>query len=402
MLKSKTLSNEIFERGVEDIVTRGELEKLLKSKKYLRIKHGIDATSPDLHLGHAASLWKLRALQEAGHKAVILFGDVTTSIGDPTGRTKSRPRLSDVEIQKNIYFLKKDVQKILLDDSAVLEVRQSSEWYSKMRLDEFLQLLSYCTYARLIERDMFQRRMEQQGEIFMHELIYPILQGYDSVMLKSDMTIIGSDQFFNEHLGRFLQEKFGQRPQVIVALKILPGIEGREKMSKSLENYIGISDSPRDKFGKIMRIPDPLILPYFEAYTDISTFEIKKISENLVAGANPRDAKALLAEAVVRRYHGEKVASSERKEFHDTFSEKKMPKNIPVILLEREHDTAMDVVMRSGSIASKSEARRLFKEGAIEAGGRVIHDSHEKLPLDDGAVFRIGKKKFFKIKIAPH
>jgi len=401
MKANQTLNKEIFERGIKDIVTRGELEKLFDSKKFLRIKHGIDATSPDLHLGHAASLWKLRALQEAGHKAVILFGDVTTLIGDPTGRSKARPQLSDAEIKKNLIFLKQEVKKILLSDPEVLELRQSSEWYYKMRLDEFLRLLSYCTHARLIERDMFKKRMEQKSEIFMHELIYPVLQGYDSVMLKSDMTIIGSDQLFNEHVGRFLQEKFGQNPQVIVALKILPGIEGREKMSKSLGNYIGISDSPRDKFGKIMRIPDQLILPYLEVYTDVPMSEIRMVGEHMAAGSNPRDAKESLAEAVVRRYHGGKAASREKKEFHDIFSEKKIPKDIPIVLLAREHGTVMDAILRSGGAGSKAEARRLFREGAIEANGRVMRDPQESLLPNNNATLRIGKKKFFKIKIVP-
>ncbi|MBI2122209.1 MAG: tyrosine--tRNA ligase [Candidatus Sungbacteria bacterium] len=400
-MKKDLFNSEIFTRAVEDIITRDELKKLFEEKRRLRIKHGIDATSPDLHLGHAASLWKLRALQEAGHKAVILLGDVTTAIGDPTGKSKARPWLSDAEIKKNIVSLKREVQKILLNDPAVLELRQSSEWYSKMKMREFLTLLSYCTQARLIERDMFQKRIEQKSEIFMHEMVYPILQGYDSVMLKSDLTIIGSDQLFNEHMGRFLQEKLGQRPQVIAALKILPGIEGREKMSKSLGNYIGISDPPVEKFGKIMRIPDSLILPYLEAYTDVSTAEIKKIGESVAAGSNPRDAKAFLAEAVVRRYHGNDTAIRERERFQKTFSERVLPQNAAVILLDI-HRTVMDAVMLSGGVSSKSEARRLFKSGAIEMDGRVIRDPHESLSPHNNATLRIGKKKFLKIKIAPH
>ena len=206
--------SEIFTRGVADIIPKNTLKDVLAQKKVLRIKHGIDATSPFLHLGHAANLWKLRSLQEAGHKAVILLGDFTTKIGDPTGRTKTRPILSDKEISANIKSIRGQIEQILLTEPDVYEVRQNSEWFSKMKADEFLGLVSAITHARLIERDMFQERIKKGLEINMAEVLYPVMQGYDSVMLESDMTVIGSDQIFNEHLGRFFQEKFGKAPEV--------------------------------------------------------------------------------------------------------------------------------------------------------------------------------------------
>jgi tyrosyl-tRNA synthetase len=250
-----SLQSGILIRGVEDIITREETEHLLASGKKLRIKLGIDATSPDLHIGHAVPLWKIRALQDAGHKAVIILGEFTTRIGDPTGRDALRPVLAPAVIRRNTAALKKQLGMILRTDAAHFEFRSNMAWHGKIHEGDFLNLCAMVTHARLIERDMFQERIRQGKEIAMTEMLYPILQGYDSVAIKSDMTIIGSDQLFNEHFGRFFQEKFGQRPQVIITLKILPGLDGGAKMSKSLGNYIALNDAPQDKFGKAMRFP---------------------------------------------------------------------------------------------------------------------------------------------------
>ncbi len=419
------MDSECFTRGVADIVTREGLTTLLGLKKQLRVKHGIDATSPDLHLGHAANLWKLRALQEAGHKAVILLGDVTTRIGDPTGKSKTRPQLSKKDIEKNIRAIEKQIRAILLTSPKVFELRKSSEWYGKMRMAEFLHLLSQVTHARLIERDMFRERIKKGSEIFMHELVYPILQGYDSVELRSDMTVIGSDQLFNEHMGRFFQERFGQNPQVIVALSLLPGLGGGEKMSKSLGNHIALSDSPRDKFGKAMRVADELIVSYLEAYTDVPTGEVREIQKKLAGGMNPvrsqttllsadshadrtsngmnpRDAKLVLAQALVRRYHGEAAAGKEREYFLQVFSKKEIPRNIETLFVNtKKPSDLLDLVCAADTGVSKAQALRLILQGAVTIDGVRKTDRKEMVALREGSILRIGPKKLFKIKNPP-
>lgn len=396
-MKSLSLQSEIFTRGVEEVITSEELKNLLKSGKPLRIKHGIDATAPDLHIGHAANLWKIRALQEAGHKAVILLGDITTEIGDPTGRTKTRPILNKKEIARNAAALEKQIKKILLVAPARLELHKSSEWYKKMSISDFIKLLSMVTHARLIERDMFQQRIKKREEIYENELIYPVLQGYDSVMLKSDLTIIGSDQLFNEHMGRALQEKFGQKPQVIVTLKLLPGLDGGGKMSKSLGNYIGLADSPRDKFGKAMRLLDSLLLSYLEVYTDVPLAEIQQMGQKLKAGQNPMEVKLFFAQALVRRYHGEKVAKQEREYFLEVFSAKELTA-IPAMALNHGNYPIVNLLLQLNLASSKSEARRLIAQGAVEISDKKVLQPNEEIKVGSGTVIRVGKRRFVKIR----
>lgn len=390
---------DIFTRGVEEVVTQDELARLFGRGVPLRIKHGIDVTAPGLHIGHAASLWKIRALQEYGHRAVILLGDTTTAIGDPTGRSKTRPVLGEKEITANAAAIEKEVRSILLSGPGRFELHRSSEWYKKMSVPTFLSLLSRVTHARLIERDMFRARMEQKGEIFMHELVYPILQGYDSVMLKSDLTIIGSDQLFNEHMGRFLQERFGGTPQAIVSLKILPGLDGGEKMSKSLGNFIGLSDTPEDKFGKAMRLIDPLIIPYLTIYTDTPFHEIKKIETRLLEKGNPMDAKLFFAEALVRRYHGVASARKERGRFVARFSRKEIPRSLSSFTLPEHPRDIPELLARLKLAPSKSEARRLIVQGAVEINGVKIRDPNGKISGGKSILIRVGKRKLVRVSI---
>lgn len=395
-MKKLLVTNEIFTRGVEDVVTKEELEGLLRAGKRLRIKHGVDATAPDLHIGHAANLWKLRALQEAGHKAVIILGDVTTEIGDPTGKSKTRPVLSAAEIRKNVAKIKKQVLDILINSPKLLEVRKSSEWYGPMKARDIIKLLSMVTHARLIERDMFQSRIAKGEEIHMHEIMYPILQGYDSTVVRADLTIIGSDQLFNEHMGRFFQERFAMRPQVIVALGLLPGLDGGEKMSKSLGNYIGLADTPGDKFGKAMRIRDDLIIPYLEAYTDVPMEKIRDIAGETVRGANPRDAKLFFAESLVARYHGSSVAKKERERFLQIFSRKELG-GIPSVKLSPGRYQILDLILNLKFASSRSEARRLVDQGAVEVGGHVIRDPKGEVEIASNVIVKVGKRRFAKI-----
>lgn len=412
--KSIELSSELFTRGVEDITAREDLSSRLKSGMPLRIKLGIDATGQDLHIGHAASLWKIRALQEAGHKAVIILGDFTTQIGDPTGRSAARPVLTLKEINRNISALKKQVESILLTDARVYELRKNSEWFGRMKMAEFLSLLSMVTHSRLIERDMFQERIRARKEIAMSEMLYPVLQGYDSVMIKSDVTVIGSDQLFNEHMGRFFQERFGEVPQAIVALTIVPGLGGGEKMSKSLGNYIGLNDSPKDKFGKAMRLLDALIIPYLEVYTDVPLAEIDAEKKSLAEGKNPKEIKLFFAEALVRRYHGERVAIQERARFEKMFSagaaRLKRPSrqaigvdaiggfaDLPVTRIEYKEWNIIDLLRAHFGIKSNAEARRLIVQGAVEIDGTAITDAHAIVSVKKDIVVRVGKKQIVRV-----
>jgi len=273
--KAKKQLLESFSRTTDEIFSLNEFEELIDSKKKIRIKYGVDVTSPYLHIGHAVNLWMMRELQDLGHKVVFLIGDFTTQIGDPTGRNNTRPIIPQSEIDKNAEeFLRQAKMVLRFDDPDLLDVRRNSEWFSKYQLSEFLKLLSMVTHSRLISRDMFQRRIKNQEDIYLHEMIYPILQGYDSYVLESDLTIIGSDQLFNEMLGRFYQQRFGQKPQVIITTKITQGIDGKAKQSKSLDNYIGLGHSSRDKFGRCMKVPDELIMDYLKIYTKVPKEEI--------------------------------------------------------------------------------------------------------------------------------
>ncbi|OGZ30489.1 MAG: tyrosine--tRNA ligase [Candidatus Niyogibacteria bacterium RIFCSPLOWO2_01_FULL_45_48] len=389
--------NEKISRLSESIITERELEGRLKSGKKLRIKYGVDVTSPFLHLGHAVNLWLMRAFQEGGHKVVFLIGDFTTKIGDPTGRNEKRPRVSDNDIKKSAKEFIKQVSKILLTDKNVFEIRKNSEWYSKMGAGGLVELMSLFTNAQLIERDMFQKRIREGKEVYEHELIYPLLQGYDSVILKSDMTIIGSDQLFNEMRGRDLQEKFGQKPQIIITTKITPGIRGGEKQSKSLGNYIALNDSAREKFGKIMSVPDDLTVQYFEIYSDVALARIEKIKQGVSGGTlNPRDAKMELAEAIALKYHGKKEAEEARNFFVKTFQKRSAPEDAEELAV-KNGSTLKDALVAGKLARSNAEAHRLIIDGAVEFDGIAIRNPNEK--IKSGGTLRVGKKRFAKIKI---
>jgi len=266
-----------------------------------------------------------------------------------------------------------------------------------MKLSDFLSLASKITHARLIERNMFQKRIKEKKEIYIHELIYPILQGYDSVMVKSDLTIIGEDQLFNEIIGRHYQQLFNQLPQCIITTTITPGLDGKEKQSKSLGNYIAILDSPKEKYGKIMSIPDHLIIPYFKVYTKLSLQEIKKIEDSLKKGANPREAKAKLAYEIVKIYHGEKEAKKAENEFNRVFRERKFPKEIPGYHPKKRKYKMVDLLFESKLTNSKSEARRLIEQNAVEINGKVINNWQKEIKIKSGDIIRVGKRRFIKI-----
>jgi len=388
---------QLLSRNVEQVIDTEILEKHLLSGKKLRIKYGVDVTSPMLHLGHGVNLWKMRELQELGHKVVFLIGDFTTRIGDPSGKSILRPQISKKQIEKDALKYKKQVSKILLTDSSVFEERRNSEWYDKMNLNDFFQLLSKITHAQLIQRDMFQGRIKKEQEIYVHELLYPILQGYDSVMLNSDLTIIGQDQLFNELMGRDYQKVFNQIPQSIITTTITPGIDGKEKQSKSLGNYIAILDTPKDKYGKIMSIPDNLIVSYFKVYTRLLLSEIKEIEKQLKQGTNPRDLKARLGFEIVKLYHNEKIAKEIEQEFNRIFRDKKIPKNLPVYPIKKKEATLIDILVETKLTISKGEARRLIGQGGVRINDKVIKDWQHEFILKPNMIIKVGKRRFIKL-----
>lgn len=388
-----------FRRTTDEIFSLDEWKTLLRSGSRLRIKYGVDVTAPYLHIGHAVNLWMMRKLQDLGHTVIFLIGDFTTQIGDPTGRNKTRPTIPQEEIEHNTEeFITQARMVLRFDDPALLEVRRNSEWYKTMTVADLLKLLSMVTHSRLVARDMFQRRLDEGLDIYMHELVYPILQGYDSFMLKSDLTIIGSDQLFNEMMGRFFQERFGQTQQVIITTKITPGVDGVAKQSKSLDNYIGLGHSPRDKFGRIMRLPDTLIPVYFEVYTEVPEDELGRFTR--MAATEPLEAKKQLAMAIVRRYHGEQAATEERSWFDRTFSERQTPEGIPVLAMDSTATTPLEVLRRHFAAAkSSSEIRRLFQQGAVTLNGHKVSNPMETYIPNQDDVFQVGKRTWFRISV---
>jgi len=378
----------ILARNIDQIITEQDFWKAFRSGRQLRIKHGVDPTNPFLHLGHAVNYWKMREFQELGHKVVFLIGDFTARIGDPTGRSSSRPELSQKDIEENAKEYLSQAAKILISKPSLLEIRKNSEWYGKMKLADFLGLAKKITHSRLIGRDMFQGRIKKREEIYIHEMLYPILQGYDSVMVKSDLTIIGSDQLFNELVGRHYQALFGQDPQVIMTTLITPGLDGKEKMSKSLENYIAITDTSKDKFGKIMTLPDGLVRPYFVVYTKVPAEEISGIEKQ-----NSFEAKKKLAFEIVKLYHGDKEARKAQTYFEKTFSKKEIPKDIQQVkILPREDWAAF--LTRNKFVKSRSEAKRLIIGGGVDLAGARISDPAKQ--TEEG-VAKIGKFKFVRL-----
>ena len=384
-------------RTVDQIFSLDKLRSKLSENRPLRIKYGVDVTAPFLHIGHAVNLWMMRYLQERGHIVVFLIGDFTTRIGDPTGKSQTREIVSRGEIEENAKEFIKQVGAVLITDPDVFEIRRNSEWYDQMPTADFVSLVSMVTHSKLIQRDMFQKRIQHGYEIYMHEVLYPILQGYDSVMLESDITIVGTDQLFNELMGRFYQEKCGQTPQVVITTKITPGTDGVEKQSKSLGNYIALADSPRDKFGKIMSIPDSLIIQYLEVYTLVPVEEIRALERSLAENSiNPMDVKKMLAERIVDRYHGAEVAKDESQWFTETFSLRNVPPDIPLVTVS-PNQTVLEVLRLCLPEQSSSAIKRLIKEGGVSVNDKKLTVADEILTCEIGDVIKVGKRKWFKI-----
>jgi tyrosyl-tRNA synthetase len=389
-----------FARTTEEIYNLEELRERLESGRPLKIKYGVDVTAPFLHIGHAVNLWMMREMQEHGHIVQFLIGDFTTRVGDPTGKSKLRPVIPQDVIEANGQEFIRQVSAVLLTDPKVFEVRRNSEWFGAMATHEFLQLLAMVTHSKLIARDMFQRRIQAGDEIYMHEMLYPVLQGYDSKMLDDDLTIVGTDQLFNELMGRFFQEKFDQRPQVVMTTKITPGTDGVEKQSKSLGNYIALADTARDKFGKVMSIPDGLIRSYFEVYTQVDLAELEPLKVPQIE--EPMKWKKRLAREIVARYHGQDVAAAEEDWFTTTFSKKTAPVDARVVAIAAPISW-IELLRRELPDHSAGELRRLVHEGAVRIDGEKIKREMERAWVDwtgEGMV-KVGKLLWFRLVRIP-
>jgi tyrosyl-tRNA synthetase len=388
---------ELIKRGTVEILPSVEdlaqkIKAATETKQPLVVKAGFDPTAPDIHLGHTVLLRKLRHFQDLGHKVIFLIGDYTAMIGDPSGVSKTRPIMTKEEVAENAKTYKKQISKIL--DIDKLEIRFNSEWLEKMTAAQIGELMSRYSVLRMLERDDFSNRFKNQKPISMVEFLYPLFQGYDSVVLKSDIEIGGTDQKFNMLVGRDLQERYGQKSQIVITMPILVGLDGVQKMSKSLNNYVGINEPPKDMFGKIMSVSDEAMFKYYELLTDEDFVEL---TEKVKAGkVHPKQAKVDLARMIVTYYHGKEAAEEAAKEFDRVFKQKEAPKEIPEVVIKKDKLGLVDLLVETKLAGSKSEARRLIEQGAIKIDGAKVSDEKE-LIIKNGMTLQAGKLKFARI-----
>jgi len=392
--KIKTL----LTHNTEEVIIRTDLEKKLNSEKKLRIKLGCDPSRPDLHLGHSIVLRKLKEFQDLGHQVVFIIGDYTGMIGDPSGKSKTRPALSKEEVKKNAESYFEQVGKIL--NIKKTEIRYNSEWFAKLNFEDILKLLSKFTVARILERDDFSKRLKSGIDIAVSEMLYPVMQAYDSIMIKADVEIGGTDQKFNMLAGRDLQRKMNLPEQNVLTVPLLVGLDGKEKMSKSLDNYIGIAEEPDSMFGKIMSISDEMIFYYFKLLTNISEDELKKIELDLKDSLkNPRDLKVQLAKNIIEIYHNKKSADEAEEEFNKIFRDKKKPTEIKKRKLEIGNWKLVDLLVELNLADSKGNARRLVQQGGVRIDYAVQKDFDENIEVKNGMIVQVGKRRFVKIEI---
>lgn len=395
---------EILKRGVEEIIPEKGLEKKLNKNKPLIIKAGFDPTAPDLHLGHTVLINKLKQFQDLGHQVVFLIGDFTGMIGDPSGVSETRPILTVEQLKKNSETYQEQIFKIL--DKKKTKIEFNSTWFKKMNSAELINLSSKMTVARMLERDDFSKRYKGNKPISIHEFIYPLVQGYDSFELKSDVELGGTDQKFNLLVGRDIQKSFGMEEQIIMTLPILEGTDGVKKMSKSLNNYIGLKESPNDMFGKIMSISDDLMWRYFDLLSFKSSVEIKELKKKTEQGLNPMEAKKMLSAEIVTRFHGEEKALLAEKEFTNRFSKGNDPAEIKLIKLSMKASSISILDLLSSEelgdyklCKSKSEARRMIAQGAVKIDGKKISDEAISVQNPSENTYQVGKLKHLKIKL---
>ena len=385
-------------RGTSEIIDEKDLAKLLAKDKPLRIKAGFDPTAPDLHLGHTVLLHKMKQFQDLGHEVIFLIGDFTGMIGDPTGRSETRKNLTPKEVQENAKTYLEQVFKIL--DSEKTTVAYNSEWMGKFTSANMIKLAAHYTVARMLERDDFQKRMAKNLPVSIHELMYPLIQGYDSVALKSDVELGGTDQKFNLLVGRDLQRAYEQKPQIVLTMPLLEGTDGVQKMSKSLNNSIGVFDSPNEMFGKIMSISDELMWRYYELLSQVSTDELGSMQEQAKSGAlNPKNAKIKLAREIVALYHSSAEAEAAEGEFENVFKKKNLPEDIHVITGWGQERRGICTILKENKLTdSTSAARRLIQQGSVTVNGEKVSDVNQELSGDQEYMIKVGKKRFLKIE----
>ncbi len=393
---------DIIKRGTVEIVPMDELvkklEKSIRTNKPLKIKLGLDPSAPDIHLGHTVVLQKLKQFQDLGHDVILIIGDFTGRIGDPTGKSTTRKQLTEEEINANAETYKKQIFRIL--DPNKTEVVYNSQWLSNFNFEDVIRLAAKTTVARILERDDFKKRYQDNQPIGIHEFFYPLMQGFDSVELRADIELGGTDQKFNLLMGRNLQKEYGQEGQVALMMPILEGLDGVMKMSKSLNNYIGVEDSPKEMFGKIMSIKDELIKRYFTLVTSLSNEEIKLIEKKIIEGENPRNYKVQLAKNIISQYHSVEEADKAEAEFINIFSKNKLPEDIVEVVLKIEGDGSFWVpklLQILGLVGSSSDGKRMLEQGGVKVNGKKISEAN--LRVENEMVIQVGKRKFVKIII---
>ena len=390
-------SLELIKRGIDEVLTEDDLVSKLKSKKQLTVKVGFDPTAPDLHLGHTVILNKMRHFQDLGHKVVFLIGDFTGRIGDPSGKNKTRPSLDKEELEKNAKTYSDQVFKILNKD--LTDIRFNSEWCEDLGADGIIGLASKYNLGRMLERDDFSKRYKANQQIAIHEFLYPLIQAYDSIALNADVEMGGTDQKFNLLVGRELQRAFDQEPQVCITLPILEGLDGTNKMSKSLDNYVGINEDPDEMFGKIMSISDDLMWRWFELLSFRPINEVNELKKEVKSGMNPRDTKILLAEEIIERFHSKEDAENAKNTFLDRFQKGAKPKDIETFSISLDDDIAIgNLLKESGLVQSTSEAMRLVKQGAVKINDEKIGDPKLSIEKNQELLVQVGKRRFLKIK----
>ncbi|MFA6618900.1 MAG: tyrosine--tRNA ligase [Candidatus Neomarinimicrobiota bacterium] len=391
---------DLIRKGVEEIIPEEELvkkiEKSIKEQTPLRVKLGADPSRPDLHVGHAVVLGKMRQFQDLGHQAVLIVGDFTAMIGDPSGKNKTRPSLTIEETRENArsYF----EQAGIVLDQKTLEIRNNSEWLSKMNFRDVIELSAHYTVARMLERDDFSNRYNNGIAISVHEFMYPLAQAYDSVAIRSDIELGGTDQKFNLLVGRDIQKEYGQEPQCILTMPILEGLDGKEKMSKSLDNYIGLTDTAEDMYGKTVSIGDDMIIRYMTLVSDIPSAEIEKYKKAMEKGENPRDIKHELAWRIVEKYHDAQAADCAKEHFQKVFVNKAIPDDIPEFTIADGEVFITKLMQESGLCNSGGEAKRLVTQGGVYLNGERVVTHTSPLDIKDGDILKVGKRKFLKLK----
>jgi len=392
---------QVLKRGTAEIYTENELADRLtraaKEGRPLRVKLGLDPTSPDIHLGHTVVLRKMRQFQDLGHKAVLIIGDYTARIGDPTGVNTTRPMLSPDQIERNARTYFEQAGKVLDTSPQKLEVRHNSEWLEKLSFADVLKLAAQMTVARMLERDTFEKRYEADEPIGVHEFLYPLMQGYDSVAIRADVELGGTDQTFNNLVGRKLQENAGQLPQIVITMPILVGLDGKEKMSKSKGNYVGVTDEPNDMFGKVMSISDAMMENYYTLLTDLPAGRIAELVNP--QQTHPKEAKVLLARTVVHQFYDAAAADGAASHFDRVFAQKELPADMPVAELPGEPVMASKLLLACGLVASGGEGKRMIAQGGVSLDGRKVTDPNEMITPANGMVVQVGRRKFAQVHV---